>query len=336
MTRPTSAVLVLSALLLATLDGCAAAPGEGSGPILGQAAHRYQWVANWLQVPGSGDLGNTHGEVVVTRAGQVLLNTDTERTIMVYEQDGRFVRSFGAQFADGLHGMCLAEEDEQQVLWIAQFNQHLVAKLSLDGQVLWRSGAPMVSGVYEREDQFRPTSVAVAPDGRLFVADGYGQQVVHRYDAAGQWLGVIGGPGSEPGRFHTPHGVWVDTRGAEPTLLVADRENHRLQRFDLDGQLLGVIEGMLRRPCKIQQQGSYLVIPDLAGRVTILDGDDRLVTQLCDNPDPELRAVNGVPKDRWRDGQFLAPHSAAWDDDGNLYVMDWNAHGRISKLARVR
>ena len=92
---------------------------------------------------------------------------------------------------------------------------------------------------------------------------------------------------------------------------------------------------MLRRPCKIQQHGEFLVVPDLAGRVTILDGDNQLVTQLGDNPDPSLRAVNGVPRESWVDGEFLAPHSAAWDAHGNLYVMDWNALGRITKLRRI-
>ena len=92
---------------------------------------------------------------------------------------------------------------------------------------------------------------------------------------------------------------------------------------------------MLRRPCKIQQRDEYLVIPDLAGRVTILDGSNELVTHLGDNPDESLRAVNGVPREQWVDGLFLAPHSAVWDEQGNLYVMDWNAVGRVNKLRRL-
>ena len=109
-----------------------------------------------------------------------------------------------------------------------------------------------------------------------------------------------------------------------------------VQRFDLEGRFLGIVEGMLRRPCKIQQRGEYLVIPDLAGRVTILDGANELVTHLGDNPDPSLRAQNGVPRDKWKDGEFISPHSAVWDADGSLYVMDWNFLGRITKLRRVR
>ena len=183
-------------------------------------------------------------------------------------------------------------------------------------EVLWRRGAPVASGLYGSEEEFRPTSIAVAPDGRIYVADGYGLHWVHRYDAEGRYLDSFGGPGSEPGQLSTPHGLLVDTRGDE-------------RHFK------GLVTGMLRRPCKIQQRGEYLVIPDLAGRVTILDGRNELVTHLGDNPDESLRAVNGVPREQWVDGLFLTPHSAVWDEQGNLYVMDWNALGRVNKLRRV-
>lgn len=304
-------------------------------PQMGTGTHLYEWSPNWLQLPdGQAELGNTHGEIVVDRAGNLHLNTDTAQAIMVFAPDGRFVRSWGAEFANGLHGMQLVEEGGDEFLYFVHFGRHEFVKATLDGEIVWRMGYPEASGKYASAEQFKPTSITVAPNGEFFVADGYGQHWVHHYDAQRNWLRAIGGQGSEPGEFQTPHGVWVDTRGAQPELLVADRENSRLQRFDLQGNWLGVIEGMLRRPCKIQQRGEYLVIPDLAGRVTILDGANELVTQLGDNPDPARRANNGVPMADWRDGEFLAPHSAAWDAHGNLYVMDWNQHGRITKLRR--
>src|SRR5262249_48172017 len=145
----------------------------------------------------------------------------------------------------------------------------------------------------------------------------------------------FGGPGSEPGKLSTPHGLLLDTRVNPPVLLVADRENGRLQTFDLDGNHLGIVQGMLRRPCNMCIRGTDLVVADLAGRVTILDAKNELVEQLGDNPDEKLRAQNGVPRERWQDGLFLAPHCAHWDDKGDLYVMDWNATGRITKLRHV-
>jgi hypothetical protein len=136
-----------------------------------------------------------------------------------------------------------------------------------------------------------------------------------------------------------PHGIFLDERGVaqgkEPVLLVCDRENNRLQAFGLDGSHKEVLQAEVRRPCKIARRGADLVVADLAGRVTILDEDNNVVAHLGDNPDPSKRAKNGVPKEDWRDGEFIAPHSACWDAEGNLYVMDWLALGRVSKLARV-
>jgi hypothetical protein len=132
----------------------------------------------------------------------------------------------------------------------------------------------------------------------------------------------------------TPHGIWVDTRAVAPAIVVADRENGRLQWFDLDGKFIKAVGGF-RRPCGIHQAGSDLVIPELGGRVTILDKDDNVVTYLGENPDESQRAQNGVDRPSWQDGIFIAPHAARWDGDGNLYVMDWNFRGRVSKLRRV-
>lgn len=320
------------------LFACSVPAGEvlhDDAVLLGSGAHTYVWVDDWLQVPGGEDLGNTHGEIVVDAEGLIHISTDVGDAIMTFAADGAFVSSWGAEFANGVHGMTLATEDSGQVLYFVHFNQHEFVKATLDGQVLWRRSAPMASGLYQSKEQFRPTSIAVAPNGSIYVADGYGQHWIHRYDAGGTYFGSFGGPGSDPGELSTPHGLHVDTRTDPPVLLVADRENHRLSIFDLDGNFQSLVEGMLRRPCKIQGLGEYLVIPDLAGRVTILDGDNKLVTQLGDNPDESLRAVNGVPKEKWVNGLFLAPHSAAWDSEGDLYVMDWNRSGRVNKLRRV-
>lgn len=309
---------------------------EGEHLRMGRLAHRYEWTPLWFKLPEGQELGHTHGGIVVDRKGHIHFNTDTDRAVMVFDATGRFLRSWGAELGAGAHGMQLVEEDGEEFLYIAHTAQHVVAKATLDGEILWRLGPPMESGHYENESQFLPTSVAVAPDGGLFVADGYGQNVVHRYDADRKWVRSFGGRGKELGRFETPHGLWIDTRGAAPELLVADRENARLQRFDMNGKPLGEIRGMFRRPCQIHQHGEDLVVSDLGGRVTILDRENQKVTHLGDNPDPTRRANFEVAREDWNDGEFLAPHCAVWDAEGNLYVMDWIRHGRVTRLTRLR
>lgn len=341
-TMRTTRLFVPAALLSALAAGALAFNQEEApaGERLGAGDHVYAWVPGWGALPEGQVLGNTHGCIVNDSAGRIYVNTDTERAMMVFSPDGELVDSWGAELKGGLHGTCIvAEENEagevEEFLYLTHLGRHEVLKTTLAGEVLWTLPYPEASGHYQNANEYRPTSVCVAPDGRIFVADGYGKSVVHRYDADRNYLGSFGGYGTEPGQMRTPHGIWLDTRAEEPRLLVADRENNRLQLFDLEGEHLEVIAGDLRRPCHAHQKGDDLLVADLAGRVTILGADNQLITHLGDQPDPGLRAQNGVPLEKWLDGQFLSPHCARWDEKGDVYVMDWNARGRVSKLERV-
>lgn len=304
-------------------------------PTLGAGTHAYRWVSGWGALPEGMQLGNTHGCIATDSRGRIYLNTDTENSVVVLEPDGTFVGAWGKELAGGLHGMTIVREGEREVAYLAHTSRHQVIQTTLEGEVLWTLDYPASTGLYESAQSFNPTSVAVAPNGDFFVADGYGKSWIHKYDAQRVHLTSFGGPGAEPGKLSTPHGLMIDTRGDAPRLYVADRENHRLQIFDLEGKLLGVVEGDLRRPCNVFQRGSDIVVADLAGRVSIFDERDRLICHLGDNPDESKRAQNGIGRELWKDGEFIAPHAACWDARGDLYVVDWNFLGRVSKLARA-
>lgn len=303
---------------------------------LGAKDETYRWVSDWAKLPEGMQLGNTHGCIAVDSQGRVYVNTDTENAVIVFAPDGKFLKSWGKDLSGGLHGMTLVREGGEELLYLAHTSRHEVLVTSLDGEVKRSLVWPEASGVYQKREEFLPTAVAVAPSGKIFVADGYGKSWVHEYDAQGKYVKSFGGPGSELGKLQTPHGLYLDVQGETARLFVADRENHRLQIFDLDGKRIGGVDRELRRPCNVDRHGDHLAVADLAGRVTILDGKGELVCHLGDNPDESLRAQNGVPRDRWRDGEFISPHSAKWDAQGNLYVMDWVSLGRVSKLERVR
>ena len=122
-------------------------------------------------------------------------------------------------------------------------------------------------------------------------------------------------------------------------LVVCDRENRRLQRFDLGGGFVRAEEAALERPCNAVFSAGILAVAELRGRVTLLGLDEqgrrRVLAHLAEQPDPGKRAQNGVPVEAWRPGEFLSPHGIGADAAGNLYVLDWNRHGRVSKLERV-
>lgn len=346
------------ALVAAASSGCASTDTSAGastdvaalpdGPVLGAGDQRYVWVPDWLSLPEGFELGNTHGGIAVDSAGLVYFNTDSAHAIVVVEPDGTFVRAFGAEFAGGLHGLVVHRERdeagrEREVLYVVHTGRAEIAKLSLTGDVLWRRGYPAESGLYQSADQFKPTAIDVAPDGSIYVADGYGFQWVHRFSPQGELLDTFGGPGSAPGTFQVCHGLSIDASGPQPHVWVADRENGRLQVFDLGGELVRTVDGDFRRPCCAVPEPTRggaapaaFVIADLAGRVTVVDASGAVLTHLGDNPDESQRANNGVPRELWRDGVFVAPHFATWDTRGDLYVLDWVAQGRVSKLVRVR
>lgn len=304
--------------------------------LLGSGDHQYEWIKNWARLPEGLRFGNTHGAVVVDSHGRVLMNTDSENAIMMFDPDGKFIKAWGKEWQNGTHGMALQKENKTEYLYLTHFNRHEFAKCTLDGEVVWVKGYPKDSGVYENAEAFKPTGIAIAPNGDFYVTDGYGKSFVHHYNTKAEYVRTWGGVGSDIGQLKQPHGIWVDTRERVPRVLVADRANHRLQFFSLDGKPLGQVTEGLRLPSNFHQRGTDIVIADLEGRVTILDKNNRLITHLGDNENPKLRGQNPVPPDQWKDGQFISPHCPRWDAAGNLYVAEWLSSGRITKLKRVK
>ena len=310
------------------LDPNAAPAKTGSGDYV------YETVPGWMKLPEGKAIGNTHGQMVVDKVGNLYITSDGQYSVLVYSPDGKYLRSFDKSLAR-VHGMQLVEEDGIEYIYVAHLGAKRIAKLKTDGSEVWSRGYPKDSGKYQDGKKYSPTGIAVAPDGRIYVVDGYGLQWVHVYDKEGNYTKSFGGRGKEPGKFNTCHGIAIDSRSGTPLLLISDRENRRLQHFDLDGNFKAVITEGLRRPCSVSIHGDHVAIAELQARVTILDKDNKQVAHLGDNPNKGHWANNGVPPDQWTDGIFTAPHGVCYDKDGNLFVMDWNRHGRITKLVKA-
>ncbi|MFT7669079.1 MAG: putative membrane protein [Planctomycetota bacterium] len=319
-------------------------PQPSAEPVfVGSGANRYRWDSRWLKLADGRDwLGSTHGCIVVDKQGRVYLSAETGPAVLVFSAEGVLENSFGEEWEGGLHGISVVTEAsgdegaEREVLYLAHTGRQEVIKTTLEGEVLARFGAPPEStGLYMNPDHYRPTSVAVAEDGTVFIADGYGLSWVHRFSADGVYLDSFGGRGEAIENLSTPHGLWWDTLTSPSTLLVSDRENHRLARFSHGGEFIEATDpesGLLRRPCHVQFLGELGIVSDLAGRATLLNGKLELIAQLGDNPDPAQRAQYGITPDLWREGVFLAPHCARFTLKGDIIVMDWNVAGRVTLL----
>jgi DNA-binding beta-propeller fold protein YncE len=300
---------------------------------LGRGSHRYELVDGWAKLPAGKKFGHTHG-VVVDRDDNVYIFNQSDDALMVFDRDGHLIRSWGSQYSKGAHGLFLAKEDGQEVLWLVDYVLQKVAKTTMDGEELLTIDRPQREGLYEKPEQYKPTDVCVAPNGDVYVFDGYGQSWIHQYDSAGKYIRSFGGKGSEQGKLNCPHGGWVDTRRATPELYVADRGNHRIQVFTLEGQHVRFITDEMQMPCCFYQWHDELYIPDLNARVTIYDKHDKPVTVLGDYP--EAMKTPGYPETQGKipPDKFSAPHACCVDSRGDVYVVEWISTGRVSKLRR--
>jgi len=321
-------------------------PGEApTTPIItGNGEWTYEVVPGWGQLPEGKALGPTHGTVLVDKDGLVYFCTNSKESIIVWKEDGTYVKSIAPE-AQGFHAMDLREEGGKTVIYGAQNNGYgnnerkkeglepfpmRVLKLDTDGKVLLTIPNEKTAEIEKGWGGL--TAVTVAPDGSIFAAMGYGSNLIHKFDAEGKHLKTFGGRGKEDGKFQTCHGLTIDTRFGEPRLLVADRENLRLVHMDLEGNFIGYHATHLRRPCSFSWHGDILGVAELAGRCVILDKNGTSLAFLGDQPDPKKRANFKVPTAEQVDGLFTAPHGLGFAANGDLYVQDWNIDGRVTKL----
>lgn len=303
---------------------------------VGSGEFSYRANHEWAQLPDGYEFGTTHG-VVEDAEGKIYIHHTGSPSTFVFEPDGTFVRAFGEAYAVGAHGMHLNRETDGEFLYLATTSLGFVAKTTLTGEELLRIETPPRPDIYDDEKHFVPTEVTVGPDGTIYIADGYGQNWVHRYTQSGDYMDSFGGPGEEPGKLNCPHGIMLDERSGTPRILVSDRGNVRLQYFSLAGQHEGVISGMLRHPCTTIEWKKHLFIPDLFSRLTILGPEDGLVAHLADWPDCWKReGWPNLPKSEWQPGKVSSPHDLHVDTAGNIYLAEWLSEGtgKVTKFEK--
>ncbi len=325
-------------------------------PVLGKGEFTYEAIHDWGELPANIRWGNTHG-VVEDSQGNIYVHhtvhatSESADSMVVFDRNGRFVRSWGHQFRGVAHGLHIRKEGSDEFLYLTvnatnprltpqPEMQAVVVKVTTRGEIVWTiQGPPDIPEYNPAADgtpaRYNPTNVAIAPNGDLYVGDGYGSYFVNQYNSRGEYIRTFGGKGSEPGKLNEPHGIWMDTRGPDPALLVADRRNSRLQRFTLDGRHLDFVTGF-RLPCHFDEQRGTVVIPDLQGRVTLIGRDNQVIEHLGDsNPANWNNPLRTQPRDAFIPGEFICPHGACFDHDGNIFVVEWVEVGRVTKLRKV-
>lgn len=307
--------------------------------ILGSGDHKYECIHDWLTPPEGMVFGDTHGLAQDSKGRIYLCHTvnpasKSNDTVCVYDEHGKFIKSWGPRFKGGAHGLDLRKEGNHEYLYHCDTAHKKVVKTDLDGKVVWEFGAPVSSNKYLHNENFTPTNVAFSPDGDFYVGDGYGSSWIHQFDIDANYIRTFaGGGGKDAGQTNCPHGLWVDTRGSEPMLAVADRGNRRIQYFSMDGKHVKFVTEGMRLPCHFSLYGEEMLVPDLDSVVTVLDKNNKVIVQLGDGAPSNLR---DHPRQDFIPGKFVHPHDAIFLRNGDILVAEWVPIGRVTLLKRVR
>ena len=304
---------------------------------MGCGAMTFDNVPGWgLGDDGKSIIGATHGGVVIDKAGNIY--TSANIGVFIFSPDGKTIRRFVGDEYSNIHDMEIRDEADGEFIYAARNANAEGIKFSAEtGDIVLKLPFPKESGLDLQK--FSPTAITVAPNGDIILADGYASDHIFKFDKSGKYLMHFGSKGNDLKQFNTAHGMTLDTRYDPPRLLICDRNHQpkgRLMHYDLDGNFMEEVITGLGMPTSVAVQGDFVSVPDLQGRVVILDKSNRIISVLGHNPDPGLGGNHNVPQEQWKEGIFSGTHGSYWDKDGNLYVQDWNVSGRIMKLVRVK
>lgn len=334
-------MILRSTTLASLLLLCVAVPAfaaDTSRPVrMGCGAMTFETVPGWgLGADGKSVIGPCHGSVVVDKDGTIY--TSAHAGVFAFSPEGKPVRSFlGDKYSD-IHDMKIREEEDGEFIYGARNNNAEGIKFNArTGEIVLKLPFPEESGLGLK--QFKPTAITVAPNGDIFLSDGYASNHIFKFDKTGKYIKYFGTKGNQLKEFNTAHGMTLDTRYNPPRLLICDRNHEpkgRLLHYSLDGDFIEEVVTGLGMPTSAVVQGDFVSVPDLHGRVVILNKTNTIIAVLGNNPDPATGRNYNVPQEKWIEGIFSGTHGSSWDKDGNLYVQDWNVSGRIMKLVRVK
>ncbi len=297
---------------------------------VGTGNYTYEVIEDWARVPDHITL--LAASVTVDSNDRVYcFNRSKEHPVVVFDRDGAFLHSWGAGLFEFPH---IIRADKDDNLWIVDRDLAQMMLFTREGKLLrtigkrgYRSDTG-VSPTNFRSDAWLevkrgaepfnlPTDIDVAPNGDIFVTDGYGNARVHKFSPDGTLMFSWGEPGTAPGEFNLPHSIWIDRRGR---LLVADRENNRVQIFDQQGKLLEIWPTELIGPAIFYVDRDDIVyIPEHnSGMISILDMQGNRLAQ-------------------WGDAMYKSCHGIWGDTRGDIYVVragPWGRNRRVVKHVR--
>ena len=284
---------------------------------VGSGDYRYELVPSWPNMPRFWSFERASDGAVNSR-DEIHIFSRGKHPLTIWDVDGNFISSWGeGEFSTEAHGIYIAPNDN---VWLVDRDYHIATEHKPDGTLLRTLGNKLAPSPSFVGNPFNmPSGLAIAPNGDLFVSDGYGGHRVHRFSPEGELKLSWGKQGTGPGEFALLHNIWVD---ADSRVFICDRENDRIQIFDREGNYL--------------EEWTDLNKP---GDIWVSDGVVHVVEQ-GEECGVSLWNLQGDLIVRWRgnDGQsgmLTAPRGLCVDSQGSIYVTEIGEAQRVTKFQRL-
>ena len=310
--------------------------------IIGHGDFRYRVDKKWgIQDPTQFPVNDCH-EMILDKKNRIFMTTThPKNNILIYDRGGKILGSWGTDYP-GAHGLTISDEGEEEFLFITDPETHKVCKTTLKGKKLLEINTPKEISDYKSEDQFKPTETAIAPNGDIYVADGYGLDFIIQYDKSGNYIRHFGGKGNKDDNFDCCHGIVFDSRDKNNSLLITSRSENVFKRFTPDGKHIETINLPSCYICRpVLKNGilyfAVIVTKDWGtydGMLAVLDENNSVISF----PGGSKPVYNNsqLIASVYDQSTFFNPHDVCIDNDEDIYVPQWNSGKTYPlKLTRV-
>lgn len=343
------------------------------GQIIGHGNFKYRVDCHWGELDSSKyPVENCHSLAIASNGNIIMVTDHPKNNVLIYNKDGDLVDSWGGMFP-GAHSVKVVNENGEDFLYIVEsgwiinrrwdgvstdawdspFNKVIpqagfIAKTTIDGRLIYTLGHPQTLGIYTPEMPFNPTDIAIAPNGDLYVTDGYGSDYIIQYDSQGQYIRHFGGHDNADNNanLQNAHGIEIDYRDPiAPKLIVSSRAEQALKYFSLTGDYISTLEvpGAWIHGPLFKNDYFYSAVcwsdidgknEDDSGFISIFDKNDTLVANLGAEQPQYIDGVLQPMQTTWN--VFNHCHGLCIDDDENIYLGQWRANQSYPwKLTRI-